>query len=81
MKQVEANRTFQALSIGKCGTMVYVTQKILNTMHYDLKEDGIFSSQMEEAVKSFQDSRTTLVVDGVVGYETMKEMDDVSSML
>ena len=72
---------FQALSMGESGTMVYIAQKILNTIGYELKEDGIFSLSMERVVKKFQETRECLVVDGVVGYETMKEMDDVSSMI
>lgn len=71
---------FQSLSMGESGTMVYIAQKILNTIGYELKEDGIFSLKMEKVVKRFQSTRETLLVDGVVGYKTMKEMDEVSSM-
>lgn len=72
---------FQALSRGESGTMVYIAQKILNTIGYELKEDGIFSHHMEKAVKSFQATTDTLSVDGVVGYKTMKEMDEASSII
>lgn len=72
---------FQALSMGESGTMVYIVQKILNSIGYELKEDGIFSIQMEDAVKSFQSTIKSLAVDGVVGYETMKEMDEAASMI
>ena len=72
---------FQALSMGESGTMVYIVQKILNSMGYELKEDGIFSIQMEDAVKLFQSTIESLAVDGVVGYETMKEMDEAASMI
>ena len=72
---------FQALSMGESGTMVYIVQKILNTIGYELKEDGIFSMQMENIVRSFQETKDTLIVDGVVGYETMKEMDETTSMI
>ncbi|CAA6804676.1 MAG: Unknown protein [uncultured Sulfurovum sp.] len=74
-------RYFQELSMGESGTMVYIAQKILNTIGYELKEDGIFSLKMEKAVKTFQSTRKTLIVDGIVGYETMKEMDEVSAMI
>jgi N-acetyl-anhydromuramyl-L-alanine amidase AmpD len=67
---------FQALSMGESGTMVYITQKILNTIGYELKEDGIFSQHMEKVVKSFQATIDTLAIDGVVDYKTMKEMDE-----
>ena len=73
------NIYFQDLTVGERGTMVYITQKILNTIGYELKEDGFFSSDMEKAVKSFQSSREILDIDGVVGYYTMREMDDVSN--
>lgn len=72
---------FQALSLGESGTMVYIAQKILNTIGYELKEDGIFSQQMEKVVKAFQATIDNLVIDGVVGYETMKEMDEASSIV
>ena len=81
MNKQETNLYFQALSLGESGTMVYIAQKILNSIGYEVKEDGIFSFHMEKAVKSFQETIDTLVVDGVVGYETMKEMDEASSMI
>jgi len=81
MKKEEVNKSFQALSMGESGTMVYIAQKILNTIGYELKEDGIFSLHMEKAVKSFQSTIDRLVVDGVIGYETMKEMDEAASSI
>jgi len=77
----QENVYFQELSMGESGTMVYIAQKILNTIGYELKEDGIFSLHMEKAVKAFQATIDSLVVDGVVGYETMKEMDEASSII
>jgi len=74
----EENIYFQTLSIGERGTMVYIAQKILNTIGYEVKEDGNFSLQMEEAVKSFQSSVESLSIDGVVDYQTMKKMDEIS---
>ena len=76
----EKNIYFQTLSMGESGTMVYITQKILNTIGYEVKEDGKFSIQMEKAVKSFQSTIESLAIDGVVGYETMKEMDDAATI-
>jgi len=81
MNKEEANLHFQSLSMGETGTMVYIAQKILNTIGYELKEDGIFSLHMEKAVKAFQSTVDTLTIDGVVGYETMKEMDEASSII
>ena len=79
MGKVERNFYFQALSRGERGTMVYIAQKILNSIGYDLKEDGLFSVEMEGVVKSFQERCDSLTVDGVIDYETMKEMDELSS--
>jgi len=70
---------FEALLVGERGTMVYIVQKILNRIGYELKEDGFFSIEMESAVKSFQSTVESLVIDGIVGYETMKEMDEVAT--
>ena len=81
MNNETRNVYFQALSLGESGTMVYIAQKILNTIGYELKEDGIFSQQMEKVVKAFQATIDNLVIDGVVGYETMKEMDEASSIV
>lgn len=81
MKKVDESISFQALSMGESGTMVYIVQKILNRIGYELKEDGIFSLHMEKAVKAFQSTIETLLIDGVVGYETMKEMDEASSII
>jgi len=81
MNKEEASLHFQALSMGESGTMVYIVQKILNTIGYELKEDGIFSTQMEKAVKSFQATIDSLTIDGIVGYETMREMDEASCII
>jgi len=71
---------FQTLSVGERGTMVYIVQKILNTLGYELKEDGVFSKEMEGAVKSFQSTVESLAVNGIVDYETMKVLDETVSM-
>ena len=77
----EEKANFQVLSLGQSGTMVYIVQKILNTLGYKLEEDGNFSETMEQVIKSFQSTREHLVVDGIVGYQTMKEMDETSSTI
>jgi len=71
---------FQTLSVGERGTMVYIVQKILNTLGYELEEDGVFSKEMEGAVKSFQSTVESLAVNGIVDYETMKVLDETVSM-
>ncbi len=77
----EEKANFQVLSLGQSGTMVYIVQKLLNRLGYELKEDGAFSESVEKAVKAFQSTRDTLVVDGIVGYQTMKEMDETSNTI
>jgi len=72
---------FQDLSIGERGTMVYIAQKILNSIGYEVKEDGVFSTQMEKSVKLFQSTIDSLVVNGVVDYSTMKEMDEATTIM
>lgn len=69
---------FQSLSRGERGTMIYIAQKLLNTIGYNIKADGIFSAKMEETVKIFQSTRKKLQVDGIIGYKTMKELDNIS---
>jgi peptidoglycan hydrolase-like protein with peptidoglycan-binding domain len=72
---------FQTLEKGQNGTMVYIVQKILNHIGYSMEENGIFSENMETIVKEFQSTRDNLVVDGIVGYQTMKEMDEASNII
>ena len=81
MTNAQEKANFQVLSLGQSGSMVYIVQKILNTLGYNLEEDGNFSETMEQAVKSFQSTRENLVVDGIVGYQTMKEMDEASNTI
>ena len=77
----EQNVYFQNLTIGERGTMVYIAQKILNSIGYKLNEDGFFSVHMEKAVKSFQSGIDSLTTDGVVDYATMREMDEAASIM
>lgn len=79
--QAEEKANFQELSMGQSGTMVYIVQKILNDIGYELKEDGIFSENMKRVVEEFQATRENLVVDGIVSYQTMKEMDEASNTI
>ena len=79
--RADEKKNFQTLFVGQRGTMVYIVQKILNTIGYELKEDGIFSEEMEKLIKEFQATRDNLVVDGIVGYQTMKEMDEASNTI
>jgi len=79
--RADEKMNFQALSVGQRGTMVYIVQKILNTIGYELREDGIFSEEMAKLIKEFQATRDNLVVDGIVGYQTMKEMDEASNTI
>jgi len=78
---VVEKENFQTLEKGQNGTMVYIVQKILNHIGYSMEENGIFSENMETIVKEFQSTRDNLVVDGIVGYQTMKEMDEASNII
>ena len=77
----EEKANFQVLSLGQGGTMVYIVQKMLNTLGYELEENGAFSESMEQVVKEFQSTRENLVVDGIVDYLTMKEIDEASNTI
>jgi len=79
--RTQERESFQTLSMGQGGTMVYIVQKMLNDLGYTLDEDGAFSETMQSVVKEFQSTRKNLVVDGIVGYQTMKEMDEACNTI
>jgi murein L,D-transpeptidase YcbB/YkuD len=59
----------QPLSAGSTGTDVLVLQERLNAAGYPVAVDGVFGSDTDAAVRTFQDDEG-LVVDGVVGPQT-----------
>jgi len=79
--RMHERESFQTLSMGQGGTMVYIVQKMLNSLGYAIDEDGAFSEKMQSVVKEFQSTRKNLVVDGIVGYQTMKEMDEACNTI
>ena len=74
-KDTNIQTTFESLSIGMRGTMIYVVQKTLNSIGYEIESDGVFTEEMLTSVKHFQETRGNLVPNGIVDYMTMKEMD------
>jgi len=69
------HESFQALSLGSEGSMVFFVQKMLNFIEFHVAEDGKFSQLMEAQVKAFQATRKKLVSNGIVDHKTMEEMD------
>lgn len=69
------NYDFESLSLGSTGIMVLMVQKTLNSIGYELEDNGIFDEGMDAVVRDFQEQRDILVLDGVVGVETMIELD------
>jgi len=61
------------LSIGDSGAAVKAAQRLLNAYDADLKVDGDFDDDVEEAVRDFQDEYE-LSVDGVIGSKTWKAL-------
>jgi len=69
------NYDFEALSLGSTGSMVLMVQKTFNSIGYELESSGVFDEHMDEVVRDFQGQREILALDGVVGVETMLELD------
>jgi N-acetyl-anhydromuramyl-L-alanine amidase AmpD len=66
---------FEPLSLGSTGAIVLMIQKTFNSIGYELESNGIFDKKMDEVVRNFQEERAILPLDGVVGVETMLELD------
>ena len=63
------------IGIGAWGEDVTTLQKMLNSLGYNLKEDGIFGVDTKRAVEDFQNTHgdetgAPLMVDGIVGPRT-----------
>lgn len=63
---------------GKSGSDVLTMQKALNTLGYNLKEDGKFGAGTKEAVKHFQKNHG-LTCDGVAGNQTLTLLYSLTS--
>jgi murein L,D-transpeptidase YcbB/YkuD len=64
------------LEEGSEGSLVIAIQSMLATMYKDLKVDGKFGAETEQAVKRFQ-AQAKLTVDGIVGKNTWKSLTGV----
>ncbi|WP_238178450.1 peptidoglycan-binding domain-containing protein [Calothrix sp. 336/3] len=72
-KMARLNSSLPLLRFGHSGDSVRVLQKLLSSNGYALPVDGSFDALTEAAVKAFQDQRN-LVVDGIVGRNTWREL-------
>ncbi|SFV60629.1 hypothetical protein MNB_SV-14-699 [hydrothermal vent metagenome] len=75
------NYDFEPLSLGSTGAIVLMVQKTLNSLGYELENNGVFDEHMDEVVRNFQEDREILPLDGVVGVETILELDRLFSLL
>ncbi|MBD2196792.1 MULTISPECIES: peptidoglycan-binding domain-containing protein [Calothrix] len=67
------SQTLPILRFGSSGISVKVLQKLLIANGYGMRIDGIFGPLTEAAVKAFQ-NRRSLLVDGIVGQRTWREL-------
>ena len=74
MNKVE-NYDFEPLSEGSTGAIVLMVQKTLNSIGYELENNGVFDKHMADVVRDFQEAKKISNIDGVVGIETMIELD------
>jgi len=66
---------FEPLRLGSTGSIVLMIQKTFNAIGYELENSGVFDAEMDEVVRDFQEQREILALDGVVGIETILELD------
>ena len=66
---------FEPLSLGSTGAIVLMVQKTFNSIGYELESNGVFDKHMANVVRDFQEERKISDSDGVVGVETMIELD------
>ena len=69
------NYDFEPLSLGSTGAIVLMVQKTFNSIGYELESNGVFDKHMANVVRDFQEERKISDSDGVVGVETMIELD------
>ncbi|RDE35614.1 peptidoglycan-binding protein [Parageobacillus thermoglucosidasius] len=70
--------TGQTLRKGSQGEAVKDLQRMLNSAGYNVKVDGIYGSETEKAVRSFQKS-VGISVDGIAGAQTYKSLNSYIS--
>jgi len=66
---------FESLKFGCQGSMVLIAQKMLNSIGYELEENGKFDETMSQVVRDFQIKSDFLAVDAVIGSQTMVAID------
>lgn len=66
---------FESLKIGGQCSMVLIAQRMLNSIGYNLEEDGNFDAKMAQIVRDFQIKSDSLAVDGIIGSKTMIAID------
>jgi peptidoglycan hydrolase-like protein with peptidoglycan-binding domain len=71
--QLSSLQNLPTLRFGSSGNAVRVLQQLLISNGYSVRIDGYFGALTETAVKAFQ-SRRNLVVDGIVGPKTWREL-------
>ncbi|RUM71437.1 MAG: hypothetical protein DSZ07_00480 [Sulfurovum sp.] len=69
------NYDFEPLSEGSTGAIVLMVQKTLNSIGYELENNGVFDKYMADIIRKFQEEKKISDSDGVVGIETMIELD------
>ncbi|BAZ09802.1 peptidoglycan binding domain-containing protein [Calothrix sp. NIES-4071] len=70
--KISTNR-LPTVEFGDSGLSVRVVQRLLASSGYSMEVDGFFGALTEVAVKAFQNQRN-LVVDGIVGQNTWREL-------
>jgi hypothetical protein len=73
---VERDKKNDPIKEGSTGALVMATQAMLAAMYGEIKVDGRFGNETEEAVKRFQ-REAKLLVDGIVGDKTWGKMTGV----
>jgi hypothetical protein len=78
---IELERVYDNQSLvfnGSAGETVKIIQDALEAFGYPLKDygvDGIFGSETEKSVRDFQADNNAIMIDGIVGPETMRLLD------
>ncbi len=76
----EEEYEFEPLRLGSSGAIVLMIQKTLNSIGYEVESNGIFDKKMDNVVRSFQKDSKKLPLDGVIGVDTMEEIDRIFSI-
>jgi peptidoglycan hydrolase-like protein with peptidoglycan-binding domain len=72
-RQRSSSQTLPTIRFGSSGLTVRILQRLLVGHGYGLRVDGAFGPLTEAAVKAFQ-NRRNILVDGIVGQRTWREL-------